>query len=125
MKVGLGHLKGLLLDNVAEIRFQRRRPGSRDYTYRRMLCTNSADLLTSQNGRITLNYRPATKMPKYNPDAKNLLVTWDIIMQDYRNVNMDNCELLQTIPANDEFWEWFNLNIYPLTTMQKESYLHS
>jgi len=72
-----------------------------------MLCTGSLPLLNSPEGRIGLNFRPAYNRPGYNPAIKNLVITWDIFMQDYRNINMNACDLLAVIPVAD-FWNFFN-----------------
>ena len=118
-------LRSLLLTNVAEIRFQRRVnvPGST--TFRRMWCTNSSALLNSYNGKAILNYRSPSKGYAYDITSKNLIVTWDILMQDYRNISMDNCELLRSVPANEEFWKFFNENILIMSTQQKINFMNS
>lgn len=123
--VGFANLRSILLNNVAEIRFQRRVvvPGST--TFRRMWCTNSATLLNSFNGRMVLNYRPPTQGYRYDASGKNLIVTWDILMQDYRNISVDNCDLLRSLPANDDFWKFFNENILILSTAQKINFMNS
>src|SRR5690349_5032770 len=115
MIVSLAHLKTLLLTNVCEVRFMRRREIDGRSDFRRMWCTNSFDLLNSFNGKVVLNYRqPIFRLP-YNPDEYNLIVTWDIFMGDFRQINMDNCDLIQSIVANDSFWEYFNNNLLPMT----------
>ena len=107
MKVSLATLKNLLLNNVVEIKFSRRRPKPGYPPSRRMLCTNSLPLLYSPEGRIALNYRRAINVPKFNPSAKDLLITWDVLMQDYRCVNMAACNMLNLIPVA-QFWNFFN-----------------
>jgi hypothetical protein len=123
--VGQSSLRSLLLTNVAEIRFQRRVnvPGST--AFRRMWCTNSSTLLNSYNGRAILNYRPPSRGYTFDVTGKNLIVTWDILMQDYRNISMDNCDLLRSIPANEEFWKFFNENILIMSTQQKINFMNS
>jgi len=64
-------------------------------------------------------------MPKFNPNEKNIIITWDILMQDFRCVNMDSCDLLQSMPDDDKFWEYFNENIYVMSTQQKISFMQS
>ena len=93
--------------NVLEIKFLRRRPKLGAPPTRRMLCTGCLPLLNSPEGRIALNFRPAYNRPRYNPDVKNVAITWDIFMQDYRNISMNACEVLAVIPAK-EFWKFFN-----------------
>jgi hypothetical protein len=125
MKVSLPTLKNLLLSNVAEIKFLRRRPKPGYPQSRRMLCTSSLSLLSSPEGRIALNYRRAVNYPKYNPEAKTLLITWDIFMQDYRCVNMSACDLINVIPANQSFWQFFNQQLAVMSTDQKVRFMNS
>ena len=123
MRVNLGQLWNILQNNVVEVKFARRvdKPGSP--ATRRMLCTNSYSLLNSNDGRITLNFRPPTHYPKYNPKTKNLIVTWDIFMQNFRTINIDSCELLVTVPANDQFWEYFRENLAEMNQADKINFM--
>jgi hypothetical protein len=124
MKVALPTLKTVVQNNVAEIKFFRRRPKPGFSLTRRMLCTNSFPLLNSAEGRFTLNFRPTTKPPKFNPTQKNLLIVWDIFMQDYRCVNAAACNLIATIPANKEFWKYFSSKLLRLTPQQKIAFMN-
>lgn len=117
-KIGLSSLKQTLQGNVCEIRFAKRREAS----FRTMLCTLDQSVLNSVNGRTTLNYKPPSSPPKYNPESKNLLLVWDIFMQDWRMVSMDNCDLIKAIPR-DEFWEYFNKTIYGMTVEEKNQFM--
>ena len=76
-------LDNILLSNVCELRFVRRVPLAGNSPSRHMLCTKSYSLLNSSNGRITLNYRSPRGPVKINEAADNLIVVWDILMQDY------------------------------------------
>lgn len=125
MKASLPTLKNLLLNNVAEIKFARRRLKYGASTTRRMLCTNSLTLLNSTEGRLALNYRRAITSPHFDPAAKNLLITWDIFMQDYRCINMAACDLIQVIPANQQFWKFFNEKLALLSPQQKIDFMNS
>lgn len=108
--------------NVLEIKFVRRRIADGRPLTRRMLCTNSKSLLLSELGREVLHYRiPHGRLP-YDPNAKNLCITWDIFMQNFRAVNMDQCELISKIDQN-KFWEYFTQNLYSMTTEQKQSFM--
>jgi len=115
----------LLQDNVCEIRFPRRivKPGQA--ATRRMLCTKSQELLNSVNSRISLNYFAPKGPPKPYLGPDYLAVAWDILMQDYRNINCNQCDLIQEIPANDDFWIYFNENIYPMSPEQKLNFMNS
>lgn len=125
MGIGLNQLLPILLKNVAEVRFLRRIPIPGATTFRRMWCTNSSELLNSYNGKTILNYFQPRGGFHYDASSKNLIITWDILMQDYRQINMDNCELLRSIPANDEFWKFFNKNILIMSTQQKINFMNS
>lgn len=125
MKVSLPTLRSLLLNNVVEIKFFRRRAKPGASPTRRMLCTNSLSLLNSTEGRLALNYKRAINNPKFNPTAKDLIITWDIFMQDYRCVNMAACDLIQAIPANKSFWNFFNEKLAKLSAPQKINFMNS
>jgi hypothetical protein len=87
-----------------------------------MLCTLDENLLNSVNGRLSLNYKPATAIMPYNAEAKNLLPVWDIFMQDWRMVNMNDCDLVETI-KRDDFWKYFNEKLIPMSPQQKMQYM--
>lgn len=124
MLVSLTNLRAVLQNSACEIKFLRRRPKAGRPLQRRMFCTTANGILNSIDGRITLNYRPASKSPRYNPMQKNLIIVWDIFMQDYRCVNCDSCDLITSIPVAS-FWEYFKNNIMKLSTSQKMMYMDS
>ena len=125
MKLGLPTLKALLDNNVLEIKFTRRRPKPGVPLTRRMLCTNSQQLLMSENGRSVLNFQPAGGRPVFDKELYNLVHAWDVMKQDYRCISVDNCELVTQLPADDTFWEYFNKNILIMTTEQKTGFMNS
>jgi hypothetical protein len=90
-----------------------------------MLCTNSLALLNSVEGRLALNYKRAINSPKFDPTQKNLIITWDIFMQNYRCINMVACDIIQVIPANKEFWKYFNERLASMSAAQKIGYMNS
>ena len=128
MRLGRDALALMLLQNVIELKFRRRinKPGFNDY--RRMLCTNDRNLLLSKLGREILNYDP----PKgyglsYDPKAKNLVIVYDIFMQNFRAINCNDVEVvsvIKTSPDPVEFWKYFNEKIYPMTADQKASFMN-
>ena len=124
MQISRSGLDNLLRSNVCEVRFVRRDPRPGDGPTRRILCTKDLSILTSVNGRTTLNYRPPRSGMQINEALQNICVVWDIMMQDYRNVAMDSCTLIQSIAAKD-WWEYFNENIYPMAPAQKLSFMNS
>lgn len=122
MKTTLDNLRNLLRENVCEIVFVRRRPRANRMPVRRMLCTLDTNILNSTNGRLSLNYRPSSGVMPYNAESKNLLPVWDIFMQDWRMVNMDDCNLITTIKEED-FWKYFNETLLPMSPQQKMQYM--
>jgi len=126
MKVALPTLKSLLELNVLELKFTRRRPKPGVPPTRRMLCTNSNSILKSEPGRKLLNFRDSVKsFPAYNPRAKNIVIAWDILVQDYRCVSVDDCDVVQVIEDVEQFWKYFNDVLYPMTPSQKTAYMMS
>jgi len=116
-------LENLLLNNVVDLRFSRRiiLPGKSPT--RRMICTKSYSLLQSTNGRIVLNYSPPKHNKQFNEAKNNALVVWDVLMQDYRIVSVDKVDVIKEIPADETFWNYFNTNIFPMSTEQKITFM--
>lgn len=118
-------LNAILRNNVCEIKFLRRSPKFNRSPFRRMIATNSNTLLLGVDGRLTLNYAPAKSGPKYNHAQKNVVVAWDVLMQDFRTINCQNCTLIRTVPANEEFWNFFKKELLPMTPAQKMMFMDS
>lgn len=118
-------LDNILMSNVCDIRFNRKIVVKGKPPTRRMWCTKSYDLLNSTNGRVALNYRPPTHPKKVNESINNVLVVWDILMQDYRTISFEQCDVIQQIPANEEFWKFFNDQIYIMGAEQKLQFMNS
>ena len=117
-------LDNVLLNNVCDIRFLRRRSVAGKAATRRMWCTKSYSLLNSVNGKVSLNYNPPTHPKQVNESLKNVLVVWDIFMQDYRTISFEQCDLIQQVPADDSFWKFFNDNLYIMSTEQKINFMN-
>lgn len=124
MRVSRASLKTLLQNNIAEIKFKRRRLKIGHPPTRRMLCTCSLPLLNSPKGRIALNFRPAYNQPKFNYDQKDLVLVWDILMQDYRLVSMNACELFNVVPVAN-FWNFFNMKLALMSRQAKIAFMRS
>ena len=127
MKIGRETLVLLLETNVIELKFQRRRPKPGQAKTRRMLCTNSPIILESEPGRRTLHYKRGINPAPFPPAVKNLVITWDILKQDYRCVSMDNCEIITQMAVTgdgSDFWQYFNDSIYKMTSGEKESFFN-
>jgi hypothetical protein len=118
MRVGYLGLRDLLNKNVLDVQFIRRRPKAVSGA-RRMICTNCPEILNSMEGRLVLNYRPTSRPPNYNPALKNLIIVWDILWQDYRQISVETCDVVQVIPA-DKFWEYFKENLANLNPVDKQ-----
>lgn len=118
-------LNAVLKSNVCELRFLRRvvKPGRPPF--RRMIATNANNLLLGIDGRLTLNFAPAKGGPKYNHSQKNVVVAWDVLMQDFRTINCQSCNLIKTVPANEEFWKFFREELLPMTPAQKMMFMDS
>ena len=126
-KIRRAELRSLLTRNACEIFFIRRRPErapGRPY-FRNMLCSNSMQLLRSENGIRNLNFRSPRGPKKVDERKHNLLVVWDIFMQDYRNVSMDDCYVIQTIPHDDTFWKYYNDVLLKMGSSEKLRYMDS
>ena len=127
MRLGRSALAQLLMTNVVELRFKRRIEKAGFGDYRRMLCTNDKGLLMSQLGRNILNFEPATQPPKFNPAQKNLIISWDIFMQNYRCINCNDVEVvavINTSPNATEWWKYFNESIAPMPPGQKAQFMN-
>lgn len=125
MLISQPSLNAVLRNNVCEIKFLRRIPKVGRSPFRRMLCTNSNTLLLGLDGRLTLNYAPPKAGSKYNHAEKNVVVAWDILMQDFRTINCQSCDLIRTVPANQEFWNFFKQTLLPMTASQKTMFMDS
>ena len=126
MKVALPTLKALLEKNVLEIKFTRRLNKPSRPPTRRMLCTNSGNILRSEPGRKLLHYRePIKKSPSYNPRAKSIVIAWDILVQDFRCISVDDCDVVAIINDNEDFWSYYNDVLYPMTPKQKSAFMLS
>jgi hypothetical protein len=127
MRLGRDALALMLLQNVVELKFRRRinKPGFNDY--RRMLCTNDRNLLLSKLGRQILNYDPPSGSLPYDPKVKNLVIAYDIFMQNFRAINCNDVEVVAIIkssPDQKEFWKYFNEKIYPMSADQKATFMN-
>lgn len=94
MSISPSTLNTMLLANVVDLSFIKK-----DGSTRRMTCTKSAPLLSSFEGRTYLNYREP-KGPSRNLPY-NLVVVWDIDIQDYRIVNSNTVNIEGVIPIEN------------------------
>lgn len=118
----------ILLTNVCEVVFVRRHrpvPGRIKpiVESRRMLCTNSYSLLRSFYGLRYLGYRPFQNPPPFDPRAKNIVITWDLFMIDYRCIPMEQCYLVRSITADQAFWDVFVNKYSKMSSAQKSIFM--
>ena len=127
--VSMGELNTLLRSNVCIISFVRKHPVTGRKAVRRMLCTNSVDLLFSYNGKVKLSFRPPSQPPPYDPSKYGLVCAWDILMIDYRMINAKSCYLNYQYPVTTKqernmFWrELFNKTFYLMSAAEKEGWM--
>ena len=116
----------ILNANAVELKFTRRRPLPNN-TERRMLATNDLTLLSSARGRVALNFHGALNSLDFQPNKKNLVLTWDIFIQDFRLVPAESVEVISVIKTTppDEFWVYFNEVLAKMTQEQKVRFMHS
>jgi hypothetical protein len=124
MKLSQGGLIELLNSNAVELKFNRRRPLPGNVS-RRMLATNDTNLLMSPQGKIALNWHSAPGNLKFNPSEKGLVMTWDIFMQDYRLIPVENVDVVSVIKTTppEEFWIYFNQVLAKMSPSDKDSFM--
>lgn len=110
--------------NLVELKFTRR-DKTRKPTSRRMLCTLDRKLLNSVFGKETLNFKKPKNPPPYNAIKKNLATVWDIMMQDWRNVSCEGCEIVSVIPTTPmaKFLKYFVDVILQMSPAQKKGFM--
>lgn len=121
-------LKKLLENHVAELFFIRRLPKRGWPRNRRMFCTNSFKLLGSLGGKMTLNFKIPTSITPYDPKEEELVITWDILMQDFRAIPLESVYIINAIPVKtqkeiDDFWKYFDERIRPMSSDEKKRFM--
>lgn len=127
-------LLNILLQNVLYIEFKPRHP-RKDFTItddsgdqmvrpRRMICTNCDALLDSLWGRTAFPlYRRPKRYPRFDWKAKGLVVTFDLLWQDFRMIPADAVVITQTVPM-EEFYKHFEENLAPMSSEQKFKFMY-
>lgn len=129
----LSELYGLLESNVIEAKFIRRRPKPGSAATRRAFITNNAVLLNSPRGKVTLRYtglRDGSTGLGFNVVAKNLVLAWDLLWQEYRLFGAEGSQVVTVIPVTTEkeiesFWKYFDDNIMILSPEDKLKFMNS
>jgi WD40 repeat protein len=123
-RIGRLELSNLLKNNVCEIVFIRRRPERAPGrpVIRKMICSNSMEILNSENGIRSLNFHLPRGPRRLDEAFHDIVVVWDILVQDYRNVSMEDCFLTNTI-SPEEFWDYYNKVLLPMSPNEKLQYM--
>lgn len=87
-------LDKMLLANVVTLQYQKQN-GQR----RTMVCTKCPELLLSFEGKSILGFWQPKNSPRYNIDATNNLLVWDIEKRDYRTVECSRAIVKNSIPG--------------------------
>jgi len=114
---------------VVELKFVRRREKKGFATTRRMFCTLHSGLLNSPFGREVMNFRAAMNPPPFNAAKYGLVTVWDILAQNYRNVPVESCEVIQAIDPDTKndfkgFISYFDKHIKKMTDKQKKNFMN-
>lgn len=127
MYLSAGGLMQLLAKNVVELRFKRKHKKQGFNEQRRMLCTNDRNLLNSDAGKRILHFVQPTHPKSYNPLAKNLVVAYDIFMQQYRTIDARTCDVIAVISTDPptEWWTYFNANIRGMSAGRKLIFMNN
>jgi len=121
-------VQGLFASHVVELVAIRRNYKPGKGPIRAFFCTNSKALLNSIVGKTALHFRAPTHPPPYDARAKNLLTTWDILMQDWRNINLNNYAIREILPLKNKedismFWGYFSYILKPMTAQEKITFM--
>ena len=128
MRLGRTALNILLATNAAELRFRRRIIKSGFGDYRRMLCTNDQRLLQSAPAKRIFHYETPNNTLKYDPSSKNLIVTFDLFMQNFRMINCNDVEVIAVIKTSPDpapFWKYFYERLVDMSAGQKARFMNT
>ncbi len=121
--VSIEGLKKLLYNHCVEIKYQRRHPLVDSKTCR-LFCVgfypnfDNNPFLNSLSARSAFYNPPSggSQSLKYNPDDKNLVITYSIFDMGYRTVSINRANVIRAFPVDNKdniskFWDYFNKNI--------------
>ena len=111
--------------NALMLLIRRRHPKKGWDEYRRMLCTKfPSPILLQPDISKALNYTRPTNPQPYNPVPKNLVFVWDIIKQEHRAVNCNQCFVEAYVPLDkDNFLSFFKDWLSKLNAVQKMQWM--
>ena len=81
--------------------------------------------MNSTDGRNVLGFTPTVGVKVPNPETYNLLVTWDLFKRDFRQINMNNCDLITQMPADQDWWLYYYEKISKMTAGEIESFYNT
>lgn len=92
---------------------------------RRILCTRDRLLLNSDLSKEVFNFEPPTQPHPYDAASKGLVTVFDILMQDWRNLPADQCEVIMAVPTTPQnrFWQFFDKKIRNMSAGQKQQFM--
>lgn len=110
--------------HVVELKFNRRTK----YVVppvRRMLCTRDELLLNSDMSKEVFHFQKPTQPHPYNAASKGLVTVFDILVQYWRNIPADQCEVIMAVPTRPEkrFWEFFDKKIRNMDEVRKRDFM--
>jgi hypothetical protein len=127
------NLKLMLYNHCVEIKYQRRHPLVDSNTCR-LFCVgfypnfDNNPFLNSIGARSAF-YKPSkgSGQLKYNPDQKNLVITYSIFDQAYRTININRANVIRRFPVDNKenikkFWEYFNSKIATMSIEERTAF---
>lgn len=77
---------------------------------------------------MTLNFKIPTSITPYDPKEEELVITWDILMQDFRAIPLESVYIINAIPVKtqkeiDDFWKYFDERIRPMSSDEKKRFM--
>ena len=119
----------LYATHVVEVKVIRRNTKLGRGMTRKFLSTNSRLLLDSIAGMTAFHFKALINPPPYNAQSRNLLTAYDLLMQDYRNINLDTDTVLGAMPIRNEeelnnFWQYFATNLSKWSSSNKQMFMN-
>lgn len=130
-------LKKLLQNHCVEIKYQRRHPTLESKTCR-LFCVSSYPnfhtnkFLASMGAQSAFFHYPKGSppyppKPPYNPDEKNLVITFSIFDQSYKSVSINRANVIRAFPVDTKenikkFWEYFNTKITKMSIQERTDF---
>lgn len=130
-------LKKLLYNHCVEIKYQRRHPLVDSATCR-LFCVGcyptfqSSPFLASMGAQNAFFHYPKGRAPyppkpPYNPDEKNLVITFSIFDLDYKSISVNRANVIRAFPVDTKenikkFWDYFNTKIAKMSIQERTDF---